>query len=53
MPFSASADEMLDAAKSEMETALGAVPPFIALLPGGAQARRLGLHEGELGQSRG
>jgi hypothetical protein len=27
----ASADEMLDTAKAEMEAALGTVPPFIAL----------------------
>ena len=38
LPFSASADEALDAAKSEMMDTLGTVPPFIALLPEGAQA---------------
>jgi hypothetical protein len=31
------ADEALDAATAEMEGALGIVPPFIALLPDGAQ----------------
>jgi AhpD family alkylhydroperoxidase len=38
LPFAASADEALDAARSEMDSALGSVPPFIALLPDGAQA---------------
>jgi AhpD family alkylhydroperoxidase len=38
LPFSASADEALDAAKQEMMDALGTIPPFIALLPEGAQA---------------
>jgi len=38
LPFCASADEALDAAKTEMKAALGAVPPFIELLPEGAQA---------------
>ena len=38
LPFSASADEARDAARSEMEAALGTVPPFIELLPEGAQA---------------
>lgn len=38
LPFSAAADEKLDAARNEMTDALGAVPPFIALLPEGAQA---------------
>lgn len=33
IPFSASSDEALDAARSEMKQALGTVPPFIALLP--------------------
>jgi AhpD family alkylhydroperoxidase len=38
LPLGASADESLDVAKTEMESALGTVPPFIALLPEGAQA---------------
>lgn len=38
VPFSASSDEALDAARSEMKEALGTVPPFIALLPEGTQA---------------
>ena len=38
VPFSVSADEALDAAKSEMEAALGTVPPFISLLPESARA---------------
>jgi len=38
LPFCASADEALDAAKTEMKAALGTVPPFIELLPEGAQA---------------
>ena len=33
-----SADEALDAATTEMENALGIVPPFIALLPEGARS---------------
>ena len=37
-PVAVTADEALDAAKSEMTTGLGAVPPFIAVLPEGAWA---------------
>ena len=40
-----SADEALDAATTEMEGALGIVPPFIALLAEGA-LRRLAILEG-------
>ena len=38
MPMVSVADEARDAAIAEMESALGTVPPFIALLPEGAQA---------------
>jgi AhpD family alkylhydroperoxidase len=53
IPFSASADEMLDAAKSEMEASLGAVPPFIALLPEGAQAGAWAFMKGSSGNPDG
>jgi AhpD family alkylhydroperoxidase len=52
-PFSASADEALDAAKSEMESALGTVPPFIALLPEGAQAGAWSFMKGSSGNPDG
>ena len=38
IPMCAMADEARDAAIAEMETALGTVPPFIALMPEGVQA---------------
>ena len=53
MPFSASADEALDAARSEMESALGIVPPFIALLPEGAQAGAWAFMKGSSGNPDG
>jgi AhpD family alkylhydroperoxidase len=53
IPFSASADEALDAARSEMETALGTVPPFIALLPEGAQAGAWSFMKGSSGNPDG
>jgi len=53
IPFSASADEALDAAKSEMESALGTVPPFIALLPEGAQAGAWSFMKGSSGNPDG
>ena len=53
IPFSASADEALDAAKSEMESALGTVPPFIALLPEGAQAGAWAFMKGSSGNPDG
>lgn len=51
--FGALADEALDAAKSEMETALGTVPPFIALLPEGAQAGAWSFMKGSSGNPDG
>ena len=53
IPFSASADEALDAAKSEMESALGTVPPFIALLPEGAQSGAWSFMKGSSGNPDG
>jgi AhpD family alkylhydroperoxidase len=53
MPFSTSADEALDAARSEMESALGSVPPFIALLPEGAQAGAWAFMKGSSGNPDG
>ena len=53
LPFSGSADEALDAARSEMETALGTVPPFIALLPEGAQAGAWAFMKGSSGNPDG
>lgn len=52
-PITASTDEARDAAVAEMETALGAVPPFIALLPDGAQAGAWGLMKGLSGNANG
>ena len=49
----ASADEALDAAKSEMQSALGIVPPFIALLPEGAQAGAWAFMKGSSGNPDG
>jgi AhpD family alkylhydroperoxidase len=53
LPFCASADEALDAAKSEMEAALGTVPPFIALMPEGAQAGAWAFMKGSSGNPAG
>jgi AhpD family alkylhydroperoxidase len=53
MSFGASADEALDAAKSEMKGALGIVPPFIALLPEGAQAGAWAFMKGSSGNPDG
>ena len=53
LPLSAAADEALDAAKSEMESALGTVPPFIALLPEGAQAGAWAFMKGSSGNPDG
>jgi AhpD family alkylhydroperoxidase len=52
-PLTASADEALDAAKSEMQTALGTVPPFIGLLPEGAQAGAWAFMKGNSGNPDG
>ena len=52
-PFTASADEAADAAKSEMEAAVGTVPPFIALLPEGAQAGAWAFMKGNSGNPNG
>ena len=53
LSFSASADEALDTATSEMEAALGAVPPFIGLLPEGAQAGAWAFLKGNSGNADG
>jgi AhpD family alkylhydroperoxidase len=53
LPLGASADESLDAAKSEMASALGTVPPFIALLPEGAQAGAWAFMKGNSGNPNG
>jgi AhpD family alkylhydroperoxidase len=53
MPLGAAADEALDAARSEMESALGTVPPFIALLPEGAQAGAWAFMKGSSGNPDG
>lgn len=53
LPFSASADEALDAARSEMKSALGTVPPFIALLPEGTQAGAWAFMKGSSGNPKG
>jgi AhpD family alkylhydroperoxidase len=53
LPFSASADDALDQATSEMESALGTVPPFIALLPEGAQAGAWAFMKGSSGNPDG
>ena len=47
------ADEALDAAKTEMTTGLGAVPPFIAVLPEGAQPGAWALLKGSSGNPGG
>ena len=52
-PMTASADEALEAAKTEMNTTLGVVPPFIALLPEGAQAGAWELMKGLSGNANG
>lgn len=53
LPFTATADEALDAARSEMTDALGTVPPFIALLPDGAQAGAWEFMKGSSGNPNG
>jgi AhpD family alkylhydroperoxidase len=52
-PFSTQADEALDAARSEMESGLGIVPPFIALLPEGTQAGAWAFMKGSSGNPDG
>jgi len=53
LPFTATADEALDAARAEMTDALGAVPPFIALLPEGTQAGAWEFLKGSSGNPNG
>ena len=53
MPILAVADEARDAAVAEMESALGTVPPFIALLPEGAQAGAWDFMKGSSGNPDG
>jgi AhpD family alkylhydroperoxidase len=52
-PVYAAGDESRDAAVKEMESALGAVPPFIALLPEGAQAGAWAFMKGSSGNPDG
>lgn len=52
-PISASADEAQDSARSEMKSALGSVPPFIDLLPKGAQAGAWEFMKGSSGNPKG
>jgi AhpD family alkylhydroperoxidase len=49
----AAADEARDAARSEMESALGGVPSFIDLLPDGAEAGAWALMKGSSGNPEG
>ena len=53
VPILAVADEARDAAVAEMESALGTVPPFIALLPEGAQAGAWAFMKGNSGNPDG
>jgi AhpD family alkylhydroperoxidase len=50
---SSAADEALDKAKTQMKGALGTVPPFIELLPEGAQAGAWEFMKGSSGNTRG
>ena len=52
-PLAAQGDEARDAAVAEMESALGTVPPFIALLPEGAQAGAWEFMKGSSGNPNG
>ena len=53
LPMVAMADEALDAARSEMTTGLGTVPPFIALLPESAQPGAWAFMKGSSGSPAG
>jgi AhpD family alkylhydroperoxidase len=53
VPICVVADEARDAAISEMESALGTVPPFIDLLPEGAQAGAWEFMKGSSGNPNG
>lgn len=53
LPYVVKADEALDAARSEMTTGLGIVPPFIALLPEGTQAGAWEFMKGSSGNPNG
>ena len=52
-PLTASADDAMDKAKAEMESALGIVPPFIALMPEGSRAGAWELMKGLSGNPNG
>lgn len=52
-PLSAVADEARDSARSEMESTLGTVPPFIELLPEGTQAGAWAFMKGSSGNPNG
>jgi AhpD family alkylhydroperoxidase len=53
LPVSASADDVHDAAVAEMTKAIGGVPPFIGLLPKGAQAGAWAFMKGSSGNPKG
>ena len=53
LPMTAWADEARDAARGEMKDALGSVPPFIELLPEGAQAGAWAFLKGSSGNPEG
>ena len=53
LPMGAMADAALDAARSEMTTGLGTVPPFIALLPESAQPGAWAFLKGSSGDPAG
>lgn len=53
LPLSANADDVHDAAVAEMTSAMGGVPPFIALLPEGAQAGAWAFMKGSSGNPKG
>lgn len=53
LPMGAMADAALDAARSEMTTGLGTVPPFIALLPESAQPGAWAFLKGSSGNPAG
>jgi AhpD family alkylhydroperoxidase len=53
VPFAVAADEAQEAAEREMTAALGAVPPFIALLPESAQPGAWAFMKGSSGDPAG
>jgi len=53
LPCVALSDESLSAAQTEMKSALGTIPPFIALLPEGAQSGAWAFMKGSSGNPKG